>query len=70
FARVIGQSDEAWEVQPDVIAIDRVSVEPVVGYVWVRLAPLGSYEADIGDNQSLNFIYDDGAIWFTQPVAK
>ena len=67
LSQVAGVSDETWSNPPDLMAIDRQSIEPTTGFVWIRLNPIQTYSPLIRQNRQLNFVYDDGAVWLIKP---
>jgi general stress protein CsbA len=68
YAKVIGESNEAWKSTPDIIAVDVASTEPLIGFVWGRYKPLKEYADRIINNPAINLVYDDGSIWLAKPV--
>ena len=68
YAKVIGESNKSWEPAPDIIAVDVVSSEPLIGFIWGRFKPLMDYADRIINNPAINLIYDDGSIWLAKPV--
>jgi hypothetical protein len=68
YAKVVGESNEAWKSTPDIIAVDAASSEPLIGFVWGRYKPLKDYADRIINNPAINLIYDDGSVWLAKPV--
>ena len=47
---------------PDIVAIDKNSTQPTIGFFWNIYAPLNNYVYQIKNNANLDVIYEDADI--------